>query len=441
MARLPAETTRVRAQRRAACVALLLLGGALVVATVVTTPWQALPDTAPGVGSVPDPTRDFTAQQLSREDAFHRALRPASYLSLVVGLAVALLLGLTRWGARLIGAAAGRVRGWAWRVLIGGIVLALVAEIVTLPFGIWAETALRRYGLSTQTWASWTLDQLKGLGLNTALLLGAFLALYTLVRAFPRGWWAPAAAGSFALVVMLSFVYPLVVEPVFNRFQPMPEGGLRSDLVALARKDGVPVREVLVADASRRTTTLNAYVSGFGSTRRIVVYDTLLERASPGEVRLIVAHELGHADEGDVLFGTLLGALGTSAGVCLLYLVTTWPRTLRRAGVGSVGDPRSLALVLALVAVFGTLTGPVQNLVSRHIEARADAHALNLTEDPATFARMQRQLAVRNLSDLDPPRVHHLLFASHPTAPERIAMARTWARLHHVPEPPPLAAR
>jgi STE24 endopeptidase len=217
----------------------------------------------------------------------------------------------------------------------------------------------------------------------------------------------------------------------------MPAGGLRDSLVALAGRDRVPVSDVLVADASRRTTAVNAYVSGYGATRRLVVYDTLLAGATEDEVRLVVAHELGHASSGDVLRGTLLGGLGVAVGVCVLYLVLQSRALLRRAGVATLADARSLALVLALAAVLGAASGPVQLLVSRRIEAAADVHALDLTRDPETFVAMQRRLAVRNVSDLDPPLPVYVLFASHPTPPERIALARSWARAVGIGEPAP----
>ncbi|MFD2353519.1 M48 family metalloprotease [Nonomuraea ferruginea] len=144
---------------------------------------------------------------------------------------------------------------------------------------------------------------------------------------------------------------------------------------------------MLVADASRRTTALNAYVSGFGATRRIVVYDNLLKAPQP-EVELVVAHELGHAGENDVLYGTLVGALGAALGAILLFLVFGPVR--RRAGVTSIADWRAAGAILGLMTLATFLSGPAQNFVSRHIEARADAHALNLTRDPVTFAAMQK---------------------------------------------------
>jgi STE24 endopeptidase len=249
-----------------------------------------------------------------------------------------------------------------------------------------------------------------------------------LARRAPQTWWAWAAGAVAALVVVVSFAYPVVVEPVFNRFSPLPAGELRDDLLALAAADGVPVDDVLVADASRRTTALNAYVSGFSGTRRIVVYDTLL-RAPPDEVALVVAHELGHAQERDVLVGTLLGALGAAAAVCALFLVLSWAPLLGRSGATGAGDPRVVPLLLALVAVGGLLVGPLSNLVSRRIETRADVHALELTRAPEVFVETQKRLARTNLSDLDPHPVAYALFATHPSTTERIALAREWERL------------
>jgi STE24 endopeptidase len=223
-------------------------------------------------------------------------------------------------------------------------------------------------------------------------------------------------------------VFPVLVEPVFNKFTPMADGELRSSLISLASRDGVPVRDVLVADASRRTTALNAYVSGLGPTRRIVVFDTLLKEAPPSEVEAVVAHELGHAKDADVFTGTLIGALGAAAAVCAVYLLGSWTGLLRRAGVESIADPRAVALLVAVAALAGLVAAPLQSLVSRRIEARADAHALALTEDPSTVERMEERLATTNLADVDPPRWEYIMFASHPSVVERMAAARAYAR-------------
>jgi STE24 endopeptidase len=425
-----AGTPAATMSRMAAGVTTALLLVAVAVVIGVATPWRPLP--VPSGGAVAAaPQRDFTAAERAREDRFHRAVRPPGYASLLVGLAVTALLALTPVGARVVtGAARPFGGGWVAQVLAGGLALLLIGRVSVLPFDARVETVLRRAGLSTQTWTSWLADLGKGFAVSSILTLAALVGLVGLARAWPHRWWIPAAAIAAGLVFVLSFAAPVVVEPLFNRFTAMPAGPLRDALLDLARQDGVRVDKVLVADASRRTTALNAYVSGLGATKRIVVYDTLLRSAGPEEVRLVVAHELGHAKRRDVLRASVVGALGTASFVCLLFLLV---------GPGA-GDPRVLPRVLLLVGVVGLVTAPVGTLVSRRVEAAADVHSLNLTRDPATFVASERRLALRNLSDLDPSPLAYAMFATHPSAPQRIALARTWARVHGVPEPPSAVA-
>lgn len=419
--------------RGEALLGLLLVGAVLAVLIALSTPWSPLPGPVPGGRVAVDARADFSATEVAREKVYHRAVRPPAYFSIGLGLLVCALLGLTPLGARLAGAAARPLGGgWVWQAMLGGIAAALVGRLVTLPFDARVEVVLRRYDLSTQRWPAWWADQARGLAISAALITVVGVGFYALVRAFPRHWWLPVAFGGAVFVLLASFLYPVVVEPIFNRFTPLPAGELRTSLLDLGRADQVPVRDVLVADASRRTTALNAYVSGYGPTRRIVIYDTLLQ-ASPAEVRLVVAHELGHAKRGDVLHGTVQGALATAAAVCLIFLAMTWPPLLRAAGVTSAGDARSVALLLALTALLGFAFSPVQSLLSRRIEARADVHSLDLTADPAAFIASEQRLARTNLADLEPNPVIYGLFADHPSSPERIALARDWARQHRVP--------
>lgn len=418
-----------RAGARAALVVAVALFAALAVVIAVRTPWTVLP--TPAGGHVPVPAdAGLPADQVTRAEAFAAALRPASLANLVLSLAVAAALGLTRLGARLVRAVARPLGGgWGWQVLLGVAALTAIAGLVTLPLSAYGEVVQHRYGLSTSSWSLWLRDVAVGAGISAAINAVALLVLFWLVRRLPRWWWAWAAAGAAALVVAGSFLWPVLIEPAFNRFTPMPPSPLRTELFALAERNGTPVRDVLVSDASRRTTALNAYVSGIGTTRRIVVYDTTLTRLPENEIVSIAAHELGHVKNDDVLTGTVTGALGAAAGVAGLGWLLSWAPLLRRAGAGSPGDPRALPLVLFLVAAGSLLATPAQNLVSRHIEARADLDALDLTGDPQAFIAMQQRLAGTNLAEPDPPAAWQWFFGSHPTARQRVGMAEDWIRL------------
>jgi len=409
----------------------------VVVAAVLSTPWRPL-DVAPDLVVPPEPARDFSPDEVQAADAFHAAVRPPAMLALGTGLLATTLVGLTPLGTRLVRSLPSPHRA---PVLVpavtGGLLVLLGVRLLTLPYAAWQESVRRVAGLSTRDWAGWVLDVAKGFALSTVLTLAAVLAVVLLARRWPQRWWAVAAPGAAGLVVVASLAFPLVVEPVFNRFEPLPDGPLRADLLRLAQVEGVAVGDVLVADASRRTTTLNAYVSGLGPTKRIVVHDTLLESAPGDEIAVVVAHELAHARENDVLKGTLVGAGGAALAVLLLAASAAWTPLPRLAGLPTarpdrspLGEAAAVPFALAVLAVLGFAAGPVESLLSRPVEARADVVALDLTGDPETFVRMQRTLALAALSDVDPPRLLHLWFASHPTAPERIALARTWAAAH-----------
>ena len=227
-----------------------------------------------------------------------------------------------------------------------------------------------------------------------------------------------------------SFAYPLVVEPVFNRFTPMPAGALREEILALAARDGVAVDDVLVADASRRTTAVNAYVSGFGSSRRVVLYDTLLatghaagggaHRRPRARARRGAGRARRHAAR-----RARRGGGGVRAGAAAAVV-----SVLRRSGADGMHDPRVVPLrARAWSRSAPSPSGPSSNLVSRRIEARADVHSLDLTRDPRMFVDSQRRLALTNLSDLDPDPMAYALFATHPSPTERLAMVREWERL------------
>ncbi|HYJ69995.1 MAG TPA: M48 family metallopeptidase [Nocardioidaceae bacterium] len=396
---------------------------ALVITIAVTTPWDWLP----GGSLAPiDKSGGLSESALDRIDAYRGDIVPIGLASTAVSLVVAIGLGLTSWGARLVRRLPGS-RWWALQTLLAVAALLTIGRIVTLPLAIWSQNVRRDFGLATNSWAAWAVDQVITLAVAIVLTALPIVVVLAMARRWRR-WWLPASLTAGGLVIIGSFGYPLVVEPLFNNFGEMQDGPLRASLVQMAEADGVDVNDVLVADASKRTSSLNAYVSGFGASKRIVVYDTLLSEASPAEVRLVVAHELGHAKHNDVLHGTIVGALGAVAGVTLLALLLTSRRLAERAGYRAdrPGEAVAVPAILALVACGTFLASPVQNLISRAIEARADVHSLDLTHDPATFEATQRRLAQANLSPPWPSRPLYVWFSSHPSLAQRIALAQGW---------------
>jgi STE24 endopeptidase len=396
-----------------------LLGSvvAFVVLSAILVPWDWLP----GGGSLPTvrPEEVFSAAEIERAEDFARVVRGLSWANLALSLAVSLILGLTPLGARL----AERMPR-PLRLPLTVLALLVIGRLATLPLSLLIRRERLDAGLTRQSLGGWLQDSLTNLAVTWVVTTIGLAMMVWLARRSPRSWFAWAGIATAALVFALSFLYPVVVQPLFNRFTPMADGPLRQSILQLADEEGVPVDDVLVADASRRTTTLNAYVSGYGGTRRVVVYDNLLDGLPADEARIVVAHELAHAKHNDVLVGTTLAAVGAIAAVALLALLLDGPGLRRRAGVDGPADPRVAALVLALVAVGTVLVSPVQNSASRAIEARADRVALETTRDEAGFEAMQRQLAVTSLSDPTPPAWAQFWFGSHPTTLQRIALAR-----------------
>jgi STE24 endopeptidase len=399
--------------RRCALVVTLVAAIAFALVAAAWVPWHPVPGGAPGAVR---PDSVFTVEQIARGEDYAAGVRQWSLLSLVIGLVVSSVLGFSRWGGRLMARLPGR---WWVKVVLGVLVVSLLGRLATLPCSVMLQRHRLANGLSTQSWAGYARDVATNEAVAVVTTSLALLILLGVARRWSRAWPAIAAGLVAALVVLGSFVYPLVVEPLFNDFTPLSDVDLRSEIFAVADQEGVRIDDVLVADASRRTTTLNAYVSGFGGTRRVVVYDNLVEALPRDEALSVIAHELAHAAHGDVVIGTALGALGGAAGVGLLGLLVTTGRRRR-----SMGNPRLVPLVLALSVWATVAASPLENAISRQIEARADVDALRATRDPDAFIEMQRTLALRSLSDPTPPGWMQWWWGSHPTTLERVAIAR-----------------
>jgi STE24 endopeptidase len=298
--------------------------------------------------------------------------------------------------------------------------LAVGLSLPPLPLRAIARKRGIAVGLITQSWRGWAADLLKGAAIEAVLAAGAGGAAVAVTRRYPRGWWLPAAIGSVVFGTGLAALAPVVLDPVFNDFTPLPEGQTRADVLELAGAAGVKVGEVFSVDASRRTTAANAYVAGLGPTKRVVLFDTLLDRYSRDEIRVVVAHELGHVRHRDVQRGMVYAALVAPAAALAVQRLS-WALSPERGNAAALP-----ALALSAVLV-GAPTGVIGNRLSRAIERRSDAYSLTLTGAPEAFISFERAIALQNVADLEPPRWLTSLLATHPPTAERIGAAVSYS--------------
>jgi len=356
----------------------------------------------------------FSAEEIDRG---RRYARPQLALALA---RAAVHLGLIATAA---GRAAGRPAGKSRTPLAEAARGALVAAslgvgttVASLPLAAVSRRRAIAVGLVTQSWRGWATDLAKAATIEAALAGMAGAGVAYLTERYPEGWWLPAAGASVGLGTLLGALAPVLLDPIFNDFTPLPDDELRHQVLELAAAASVKVGEVYSVDASRRTTAANAYVTGLGPTKRVVLFDTLLDRYSRDEILVVVAHELAHVRHRDVMRGVLYGA--TVAGPAALATQRlSWALSPRRTGAAVLPV---LALAAALVAA---PTGLLGHRLSRAMERRADAYSLELTGRPDAFISFERAIALQNVADLDPPGWVTRLLATHPSTAQRIGAA------------------
>jgi STE24 endopeptidase len=366
-----------------------------------------------------DPAAYFSPAELDRIAAFRVVSRWLWIGSTALEL---LVLALLAWKARPLAA---WIERWArGRVRTGvalGLAVSIAVWLATLAFAAAGHWWRRRYGLSDQGYAPWLADEALALLVTSVLVAVAVAGALYLAGRLGRRWWIAGAAALSALGVFVVLAQPLLIQPLFNRFTPLPDRSLAAEIAALGNRLGVAVTDVEVADASRRTTAANAQVTGIGPTRRVALYDTLLDgRFTRDEILAVSAHELAHVSRHHVWKGVAWFALLAIPALTLVAWVTE-----RRGGLR---DPAVVPLALLCAFVLFLVTLPVQNAVSRRYEAEADWLALTATRDPAAAIGLDRRLALSGLVDPDPPAWARVLLGTHPTTLERIAMAEAFRR-------------
>jgi STE24 endopeptidase len=296
--------------------------------------------------------------------------------------------------------------------------LSVAVTVLALPVSAIARERAKDVGLVTQDWLGWAGDVAKSTAIGAVLAaVGGAVVVFAL-RRFGRRWWMPAAVVVVAFGVITTYATPIVIDPLFNRFDRL-NGPLRGEILALARKADVKVGQIYVMDASRRTTAANAYVTGLGSTKRVVIYDTLLDKFPPDAVRGVVAHELGHVHYRDVSHGLLYLLIVAPFG---MLAVARLSERMTRPGASPVP---AVALAIALLVPAITM---ISNQLSRDVEARADRFSMQLTHDPKGLIEFQRKITIQNVGDPDPPGWISFLLGTHPTAVQRIGQALAFSR-------------
>ena len=274
-------------------------------------------------------------EQLARR--YHDPRYRALLADVALGVAVPAVLAFTPFGQAVLGIVDPLPE--ALGAFLLGFLIVHISALVRLPLSIWLGLLHERaFGFSRQSSRDFAVDRLKAVAIGSVLTGTVLAGLVLCAQAFPSAWPLAAAAGGALVVLLLSFVAPVVLEPIFNKFRPVEASSLRDAVLKLGDDAAVPIREVLVADASKRTTKLNAYVSGLGATRRVVLYDTLLEQASTPEILTVVAHELGHRRYRHVALGTAIAMAGVAAVVVALWALLSSEAVLDAIGATGPAD-------------------------------------------------------------------------------------------------------
>ena len=321
------------------------------------------------------------------------------------------------------------VAGWyPWQVLLYFLVLMLGYEILTAPLAYYGGYVLpHRYGLSTMTLPAWLADLFKGLVLSLILEALAVEVIYVLLATQPQTWWLWTALILLFFTVIMANLAPVLILPIFYKFTPLPEGELTRRLLALAERAHTRVRGVFSMQMSRKTNAANAALMGLGNTRRIVLGDTMLDRYTPDEIEVVLAHELGHHVHHDLWKLIISQSILTLGGLYLVNLALHWAVDTQHYYL-RLADPATMPFLLLVTAIFGLVVMPISNGLSRAVEYHADEYALQSTKMVGAFKSAMTRLANQNLADIEPSPLIEFLFHNHPAISKRLKHADAFAR-------------
>lgn|SRR5579875_30675 len=379
---------------------------------------------------------DEERQQKARE--YSRKRLRLSFIGMGVAAACLLIVlgaGLDKWLRNLLQSAAGRAPLLAWQplpgwyplqILVYFLIIILAYQIISAPQAYYGGYVLpHRYGISVMSFKAWLADLGKEFVLGLVLEAAVISLIYALLAFQPAWWWLWVGLVLFFFSVVMANLAPVLIFPLFYKFTPLPDGELKQRLLALAERANTRVRGVFTMQMSRRTTAANAALMGLGNTRRIVIGDTMVDRYTPDEIEVVLAHELGHHVHHDIWKLIISQAILTFGGLyvanLLLHLVVAQRYYL------SLTDPANMPFLFLLMGLFGLVVMPLGNSYSRAIEYQADEYALQATHKVEAFKSAMTRLANQNLAEVEPPAIVELLFHSHPSIRKRLKHADAFA--------------
>jgi STE24 endopeptidase len=371
----------------------------------------------------------LTSEQRARSDAYFEGGYWLGLWQFLYGLAVLLTILALGWSVRLRDWAERMTSRRTLRMALFALGFTPLVWLLSLPMS-WYASFVREhaYGLSNQTLGAWFWDELKSMLMLTVLAGIAIVGIYGFVRRTGAHWWGWATGFNFLFLLFVFMITPVFLNPIFNNYQPLAEGPVRSAVLSLARANEIPAHDVMWFDASKQTKRISAHVSGLLGTTRVSLNDNLLERTSLPEIRAVVGHEMGHYVLDHPLQGSVFFALLFGLGFLVLERLQERVRRRwgERLGIRERADPAGLPLALAILSSYLFLATPVSNHYIYAGEVAADLYGLNAAREPYGFATVAMRLG--SYRKLEPSALEEFLFYDHPSGKRRVEMSMRWLK-------------
>jgi STE24 endopeptidase len=373
----------------------------------------------------------LTPEREAKAVALAKVRRRMIFVNTAYGLIVLLLVLWWRLAPKYRDAAEKVSAKRFLQALIFAPLIALTMDVLSLPTGIYEHSINRKYGLSVQGWGSWFWDWTKGELLSVIVTIIIVWILYAVIGKSPRRWWFYFWLATLPLILLLIFIQPLVIDPMFHKFEPLQakDPALTAELEKMVHRSGedIPPERMFWMGAAEKTTELNAYVTGFGASKRIVVWDTTIAKMNTPQIVFVAGHEMGHYVLNHIAKGFAFAAVGLFVLFYLGYraIGAVLERWGPRWGIRELGDFASYPALLLVISILATIAGPLGSTFSRHIEHQADQYGLEvthgLTADGGQIAAQSFNiLGDVDLADPNPPAWEVALFEDHPSIPDRI---------------------